>query len=222
MSAHLQTLSPVALGLDRFARSLPARAPIAGEDPGSYDAFHAGMVETLVPCTPYEQVIADNLIGIEWELVQHRRMREASLRRIMREAICEAVCRQHRESHEAALEAAWQGHVEAGGTKDDWKKPAFDAEAARQAGAHLAARAVSRNPEKQMDAQAEIAALGMDPVELMGEAYRSHERGVAAHHGAIVELERRRREVRRDFDALQRSRPVDIDDADIDFGAIAQ
>ena len=189
------------------------RAPIAGEDPGSYDAFHAGMVETLVPCTPYEQVIADNLIGIEWELVQHRRMREA---------ICEAVCRQHRERHEAALEAAWQGHVEAGGTKDDGKKPVFDAEAARQAGAHLAARAVSRNPEKQMDAQAEIAALGMDPVELMGEAYRSHERGVAAHHGAIVELERRRREVRRDFDALQRSRPIDIDDADIDFGAAAQ
>ena len=97
MSAYPQTLSPVALGLDRFARVAPAREPIAGEDQGSCDAFHAGR----------------------------------------------------------------------------------------------------------------------------GETCRSHERGITAHHGAIVELERRR-EVRRDFDALRRSRPVDIDDADIDSGAVAQ
>jgi len=39
--------------------------------------FHAGLTQSLAPATPYEAVLAESLISIEWELLQHRRMHEA-------------------------------------------------------------------------------------------------------------------------------------------------
>ena len=84
-------LAPTRFNLTSFAELLPARDHIIGEDPGSFDGFHGGMMQSLAPVTPYEGVIAENLIAIEWELLQHRRMRDAGLRQIIRKAICDAV-----------------------------------------------------------------------------------------------------------------------------------
>jgi len=100
--------------------------------------------------------------------------------------------------------------VEAGGGEDDWEEDTeFDKEAARAAGEALAARAMSADPEAQTRAYEEVSALGMDPVEIMGEAYRSRDQSVTHHDNRLRELEGRRREVKRDFDALQRARPVE-------------
>ena len=208
MASSLHTLSPASFALDSFLAILPERAPMTGEDPGSYSAFHAAMAAALAPASPYEQVIAENLIGLEWELLQQRRMREASLRRITRKAICKAVVTRSRVAHIAKLAKDVKAHAEAGGDSDAFQAEPFDEDAAKATGEHLAARAVSANPDKQASAHEEITALGIDPVDLMGEAYRSLERSVTLHNEAIVALERRRREVRRDFNALQRKRPA--------------
>lgn len=69
---------------------------------------------------------------------------------------------------------------------------------------------MSRDPEVQASAYEEVSALGMDPVEIMGEACRSRDRSVTHHDNRLRELERRRREVKRDFDALQRARPLEV------------
>ena len=107
MPQDLPVTSPTAFGLDSFADLLPTRDPIPGEDPGSFSTFHAAMMASLGPATPYECVIAENLIAIEWELAQHRRMRDAGLRDIIRQAICKAVVRQKDAEHDAALDAAY-------------------------------------------------------------------------------------------------------------------
>lgn len=209
MPQDLPTTSPTAFGLESFADLLPVRDPIPGEDPGSFATFHAAMMASLGPATPYECVIAENLIAIEWELAQHRRMRDASLRDIIRQAICKAVVRQKDAEHDAVLDEDWERHVEAGGDEDDWEPTSFDREAAEAAGDDLAARAVSSDLEAQTRAYEEVSALGMDPVEIMGEAYRSRDWSVIHHDQKLRELEGRRREVKRDFDALQRARPVE-------------
>lgn len=209
MPHDLPTTSPAAFGLDSFADLLPVRDPIPGEDPGSFSTFHAAMMASLGPATPYECVIAENLVAIEWELAQHRRMRDASLRDIIRKAICKAVVRQKDAEHDAALDEDWERHVEAGGDEDDWELRRFDRDAAEAAGEELAARAMSRDLEAQARAYEEVSALGMDPVEIMGEAYRSRDWSVIYHDQKLRELEGRRREVKRDFDALQRARPVE-------------
>ena len=162
---------------------------------------------SLVPLTPYEGVIAENLIAIEWELIQHRRMRDMGLRNIIRDAICKAVVSRERS---ASVEEDWAAHEEAGGTEDDWEGPySFDTYSAEASGHELATQAVSRDPAEFAAACEEIEAMGLDVVDLMGEAYRTSSEQVRYHDGRGQELERRRREVKRDFDALQKSRPVE-------------
>ena len=209
MPQDLPITPPTAFGLETFADLLPTRDPIPGENPGSFDRFHEAMMASLSPATPYEGVIAENLVAIEWELAQHRRMRDAGLRDLVRRSICTAVTRQKEAEYDAALDAAWDRHVDAGGDEEDWSPDDFDRDAAWSAGNSLAARVLSSDPEAQARACEEVIALGMDPVEIMGEAYRSQDRSVTHHDDRLRELEGRRREVKRDFDALQRARPVE-------------
>ncbi len=212
MSTDLTAPDPTRFTLTSFADILPARDPIVGEDPGSFDGFHEGMTLTLAPRTPYEAVIAENLIAIERELLQHRHMRETSVRRIIHDAICSAVVDERRAIRNETLNEAWDLHKKAGGTADDWQEPfSFDEDAAQEQGESLALRAISEVRETQQVAYAEIASLGMDPVELMGEAYRDMQESVVWHDEKAQELERRRREVKRDYDTLIGARPITVD-----------
>ena len=198
--------------LTSFADLLPDRAPIIGEDPGSFEGFHIGMMQSLLPMTPYEGVIAENLIAIEWELLQHRRMRDAGLRSVVRDRVSEAVVKREEAAHEAEIDEAWETHHAEGGTEDDWEEPfSFDLDAAQEAGQTLAQNAVSRDPDTFQAACAEIEAMGLDVVDLMGEAYRSYENSVTRHENKLPDLERRRREVMRDYDTLQRARPIEAE-----------
>ncbi len=90
-------------------------------------------------------------------------------------------------------------------------RQADDLRAALKAFEALADRAVSRDRSEQAGAYEEIAELGMEPLELMAEVYRSWEDSVTDHDKKAQELERRRREVKRDYDALVKARPVDAE-----------
>jgi hypothetical protein len=178
---------PAQFHLASFAELLFHREPLIGEDPGTNDGFHAAMIQSLGPATPHECVIADNLIVLEWELLQHRRMRDAGLRRFTAEVISEAFV----------------------ASRKDAQKSKFNPKVAAAEGKNLANRAVASDPQIRHAAQAEITALGMDPIQVMSEAYRTASMGVTHHHFEIKDLEKRRREVKRDYDALQKTRPFD-------------
>lgn len=212
MPNDLISPNAVRFGLASFADLLPSRDPIVGEDPGSFDGFHVGMMQSLAPMTPYECVVAENLIAIEWELLQHRFMRDAGLRQHIRKIIKSAVVERQKQLYEAELDAVWEAHLAAGGTEEDFEVPVrFDRTAAETTGDDLARRAVSREQDAQEQAYAEITELGLEPVEVMGEAYRSNDRSITRHDQQLPDLERRRREVKRDFDMLQRARPVEAE-----------
>jgi len=201
---------PARFYLASFADLLSARAPINGEDPGSFAVFHTGMMQSLLPMIPYEGVIAENLIAIEWELLKHRRMRDAGLRRMLSNRISNAVVQREVAAHDAEIDEAWDAHEAKGGTEDDREDPlSFDQEAAWAAGQTLAQNAVSRDPDTFQAACAEIAGMGLDIVDLMSDAYLSNNDSVTKHETKLPDLERRLREVMRDYDALQRARPVE-------------
>jgi len=210
MSKDLQIPSAERFGLASFAELLPRRDPIIGEAPGSFDGFRGGMMRSLMPFTPYECVIAENLISIEWELVQHRHMREANIRQQIKATVRKAVFDHERELVQDELEASWEAHVKAGGDGEDWDTTSiFDHKSAEELADELSAMSCSPDPQSQAEAHEQLAQLGLDPIKMMSDAFL--ERGVPAeqHDQKVQELERRRREVKRDYDALQKSRPID-------------
>lgn len=187
MTTAMTKPNPAQFNLQSFADLLSTRGAMVGEDPGAFDDFHEGMMQSLAPATPYECVIAENLISIEWDLLQHQRMRYAGLHRITHNTISKAVLASLREAPE---------------------KKKWDEAAALAKGADLAERAISRDRKIQAKAYDEITELGMNPVQLMSQTYRTSGFGVSHHESEIQQLERRRRDVKRDYDALQKVRPV--------------
>jgi hypothetical protein len=227
MSKDLTTPDPRDFGLASFTDLLSSRPPIPGEEPGGFQAFRGGLLASLTPMTPYECVVAESLTAIEWELHQRRRLREHALRKNLSEAITKAAIRRieaiHDDAVEDALDAAWETHVEAGGDEDDWEDPyPFDRMAASERVASLVEGILAPDAGQQAEAQRALAELGVPLLDLMGEAYAETHGQATRHDAKAQELERRRREVLRDYAALQRARPIDhaktagdVEDAEI-------
>jgi hypothetical protein len=210
MSKDLALPNPERFGLSSFAELLPAREPIIGEAPSSFAGFREGMMRALLPFTPYECVIAENLIAIEWELLQHRRMRLASLRKEIQAVVCTAVIKREEERYDDAMDALMDRYTDAGGDSKKWVDPyPFDEAAARKLADDLAARVTSPDPDVQTKAQYEMLELGLEPLQLMSDAYLNIKSPAIKHDSRVQQLEGRRRDVKRDYDALQKTRPVD-------------
>ena len=209
---------PGRFSLTSFADILHRREPIIGEDLGSYAMFHAGLTQSLAPATPYEAVLAQSLISIEWELLQHRRMRDASLRASIRKQICKAVITALEAIYNQEVAQDLEDHLVGGGEDDDWEHPGdFDEDAAGEAGRDLAARAGSQDLQVQAEAYQEIEALGITPLDLMRMAYNRDRHMLDNQDDRIRDREQRRHEMMRDFERLQaarRSAPV-VEDAEV-------
>jgi hypothetical protein len=229
MSKDLTTPNPRDFGLASFADLLSSRPPVPGEEPGGFQTLRGGLLASLTPMTPYECVVAESLIAIEWELHQRRRLREHALRKHLTAAITKAAMRRiealHDDAVEDALDAAWEAHVEAGGDEDDWVDPyPFDRQAASDQVASLVEGILAPDAAQQAETQRALTDLGVPLLDLMGEAYAETHGQATRHDAKAQELERRRREVMRDYAALQRVRPIDHagSDGDIEDAELVQ
>ncbi|WP_137700738.1 hypothetical protein [Marimonas lutisalis] len=209
MSKNISLPDPERFNLSSFSDILPKRDPIIGEDLWAFDAFRDAMISALAPATPYEFVIAENLIAIEWELLQHRRMRDAGVRRIIREEICEAVANKRKAEHEREEAEAKREHYASGGSWSDWEGSIFERDAAEKEGADLAKRAVAHDQHVREKACEEIEELGLHPLELMAQAYHERAPAISFHENKMRELEKLRHTIRREYEALVRCRPFE-------------
>ncbi|EAQ06410.1 hypothetical protein [Yoonia vestfoldensis] len=209
---------PARFGIQSFAELLSTRPAVLGEVAGSFDPFREGLIASLIPVTPYECVVAENLIAIEWELVQRRRMYNAEMREDLRFRIKRAVEAHYKVIHDAALDADWRAFIDAGGYKNDWQEPHLpNKDVADAFKRTLDDRCMTNDPVALTELEADLAAMGIFTVTLMSAAYASTSGTLAKHDAKIPELERRRREVRRDYDALQSARPLEHLRADHDI-----
>lgn len=227
MSNNVTKHDPRDFGLTRFGDLLSSRPPIAGEDPGSFDAFRLGILSSLTPLTPYECVVAESLVAIEWELLQRRRMREADLRKTIRSKIINTAMNLAEKLHDAEYDGArdshWDAFISDGGDEDEWEDPhPFDTAAVSARIEALAEGTLSTSYVEQGDACRALHEMGVALSDLMGDAYAATSGTAPTHDAKVQELERRRREVKRDFDAIQKARPIrggggedDIQDAEV-------
>lgn len=74
---------------------------------------------------------------------------------------------------------------------------------------NLAVCVTSPDEDAQTKAQDEMLELGLEPLQVMSNAHRNSKALAVKHDNKVQQLEGRQRAVKRDYDALQKTRPVD-------------
>lgn len=198
---------PERLGLTSFLDLLPQREQLPAQGSEDFDAFRVQILRSLMPETPYECLLGDNLATLEWELLQHRRMRDRCLRNEVRERIVNAFVAFKTAAHEDELDKEFDDWIEAGNAEEDFVERPFEKDAAKRAGEAVAGRAFDPDPKVALDAENEIAALGLDLLSVLANVSAASSSTSSYHHRKILELEKRAREVKRDLDGLRALRP---------------
>lgn len=216
MPKDLKSTDPKRFSLTSFAELLAPRSTIPGQDPDTFEAVRAGIFASLAPMSPYECLIAENIVSIDWELLQHRRKRDHLLRHSVMEGVTVSFLEVARSEHSALLDAEWKRHVEAGGTEKTWNEPPdFDKGAAERRATMLLADAQAPDAAVRSEALHQFEAMGVNLTDILSQAYLADTRGstarVSRHADAIMALEKRRREVLRDYTALTGIRPIEAE-----------
>jgi len=176
--------------MDRFS----AEHLLPGESAADKAQLRAAFLGELAPKTALEARLADDLVEYEWEILRHRRLRDAACRG---------------EFRETATNVLVTG------------KPNYLASAADITEEHRALlyELVCEDPEVQQKAEEVFfERTSWEPHHLFAMAVGISRRA-QAHEDRIVDLERRRRALQKDYRELQSTRPRDIEDAEILDGA---
>lgn len=212
MTAQTQNHMLSDKGMYSFAELVAKRPAIFGEDPGGYQMFHASLINTLAPQDSYELVLADELIQLCWQINQTRHLETTHMRRNIREQIYSAVTDSLTDTYDAQWDAEWDAHLEAGGSEHTFTpsiKRAPDEWAERAE--VLSERATSLVTDTAKQAHTELSAMGIDASTTTYSAF--FEPGTTHRLDRLEErqrtLERRRRELQRDYERLQGRRPIE-------------
>jgi hypothetical protein len=197
MSRPETAFTQSARGGAAFHDLLPRRNPILGAAPAFFDDFRASRIASLDPVRDEEMRIAEVLSAVEWDLLQHRRLRDAVLRQSIRVEIVRAVLARHRAGH-APNGAATYGDLVAVDRANDGRGTAVDTaeDTALSAARCLAARAVASDPDLRKAALSEITGFGLEPGEIHAAACHGFDTAGKEIDARIAQLEQRRRAVK--------------------------
>ena len=78
MSKKLPKTSPDRAHAEVLQHFLPTQL-LPDEDPETHAALRDAILLDLMPGTPYERILAEQLVTLEWEALRHRRMRDSLL-----------------------------------------------------------------------------------------------------------------------------------------------
>lgn len=199
-------------GVKNFAELVARRPAIFGEDPGSYETFQAQLMQTFAPMDGYEYALAAELVDITWEIIQARHVKTTQLRITLTDKIYDAVLEHFKDEYDRQADAEWEAHVADGGTEDNWEQTVkYDYKACSNKAEDLADRATALDKMTVRQAQTELLALGIEQTVIFHEVYFDFS---ARNRLDRLEdrqriLERRRRELERDYRRLQDRRPIE-------------
>lgn len=208
MPDDLTNTQPADFGLTSFRDLLPKRAPFPGEPAALFAPFRQQLLAALEPATPYECVLADGLVELEWELQQHRRMRDEQIRKSLAGIVREAWRNVLSQRHEALLDAEWEEWIEAGKSEDDFEGSPFDNDEATGEAIEMALRLLDDDLETASAAQAECVAAGISLIGLLSDAHNGHKPEYRFHEEKVNDLEQRRRRLMADYRGMQDARAL--------------
>ncbi|MZR13383.1 hypothetical protein GQE99_10175 [Maritimibacter sp. DP07] len=188
MMVRTRSRAPKVQSPRELLREICAPHILPGENAETHETLRQALLSDLAPATPYETLLAEHLIALEWEALRHRRLRDSLLRaefRVQAEGVFA------------------KGIVEA--VHDFEQTPESK---------DLAFDLVASDPERRETALAALAELEISVEEIMARTYTSLAKDLEPHERQIAEIETRRRKLREDFDRLKSANAVLVEDAE--------
>ena len=103
MATKPNSLVAQQFGLTGFAELLFETSDAIGEADGSFETFHEHLLQSLIPMTAHERVLAENIITVEWEISQLTRAMCASVRRGVEQDTRHHIIHKHQAVYNAEM-----------------------------------------------------------------------------------------------------------------------
>ena len=217
MATKTNSLVTQQFGLTSFADLLFEVSDAIGETEGSFETYHEHLLQSLMPMTAHERVLAENLITIEWEISQLTRTMRASVRRGVERDIQSHIINKHQAVYNAEMDKLRKDRQAARGQSLDFDLSyggqfevpyEFDTLPAQSEAEDLIQRLYSKEPEIKEQAHNDLSVTFKHAEDILADQYKSGET-FQTHSDRIATLEERRRDLKKDYDSLQQFRPIE-------------
>jgi hypothetical protein len=153
------------------------------ENPADFEPLHTALMQDLEPGTPYETMLAENLVALEWEMLRHRRLRDGLLLTAFREQLMVAIS------------------DEPQAMQNPDKRKVLDSQIIPLLDQLTDNKLSGRSQLNEL-----LKPLNSSVTELVASAYSKASEFIANHENRLAQLEGRRRKLMQDFHALKQSR----------------
>lgn len=174
---------------EELLRAICAPDVLPDENADSFDYLRQALFADLEPKTPYEQLLAEQMVALEWDAVRYRRLRDNLLKS------------EFRVFAEGVFAIGRIGPVELRFKDTSYKEKAL--------------ALVGRDGDRREAALALLVETQITPAEIMAKAYQSMAKDLDVFERQIVETETRRRKMRDDYDRVRASRAKPVEEAEI-------
>ena len=188
MSKNIATPNDIS-SPEALLRAICAPDILPDEDADSFAYLRQAMFQDLEPKSPYEQLLAEQMVALEWDTVRYRRLRDNLLRDEVREFAVGALC-STRISRVKGLQV----------------NPKFTAQAQDL---------VAQDSDRRQSALRILEEKQITPSEIMAKAYQNIAKDLEVFERQIAESETRRRKLRDDYERVRGSRPKQVEDAEV-------
>ena len=188
MSKKLPKTSAKAAHAEVLQHFLPTQL-LPDEDPETHAALRDAILLDLTPATPYERILAEQLVTLEWEALRHRRMRDSLL------------LAEYRDQSVGVFQNRKVGRIGSHRRNERANEMAFDL--------------VSTNKDRRTEAMQALEDAQITPSEIVAKAYTALAKDLQPHERHIAAIEGRRRKLRGDFERLKAARARPIEEAEL-------
>lgn len=188
MSEKLTKTSPDTARAELLQHFLPTRL-LPDEDPETYGTLRDAIFLNLTPGTPYERILGEQLVTLEWEALRHRRLRDSLL------------MAEYRDQSMGAFQEGAVGRVYGPRQSQKTKDMTSDL--------------ISTDESRRARAVQALEAAQITPSEILARAYRALAKSLEQHERHIAAIEARRRKLRDDYGRLKAARARPIEEAEV-------
>jgi N12 class adenine-specific DNA methylase len=187
---------------------LPERPAIIGEFSPAYEAFRVATLSDLAPVTQYEFLQAQQLVDLNWSILQLKASSDVELSTSMERNMGRLIDNKLEGNAESESRRQLNEYLEAGGDEDEFEDNVnWDGMDAQRDG--IVERLKASDLDLRGQAFVDANALGVDP-RLVLSAQLLKNVNYRRHIDKLPDLERRARLLSAEYREIQKARPIEV------------